>query len=99
MKPKAKTKPDAIERLHMERVAALGCCVCRRAAELHHVMTAPGKIRRRDHRFVVPLCADHHRGAQGVHGLGSELAFCERYGVDLVAVCHTEWETSKWAGK
>ena len=91
IKPKAKAAPDAEERRHIERVAALGCLVCRRPAAIHHVMKAPGKVRRRDHRFVVPLCGEHHQGNEGVHGLGSEALFFERWRVDLVAWCIRAW--------
>ncbi len=55
-------------------------------------MKAPGKVRRRDHRFIAPLCGDHHQGDDGVHGLGSEAAFLARHGVDLVAWCVMAWE-------
>jgi hypothetical protein len=55
-------------------------------------MKAPGKIRRRDHRFVAPLCLDHHTGSAGVHGLGSEAAFEDYYGIDIIA-----WSVRQWA--
>ena len=93
IKPKAKAAPDADEKAHMDRVARMGCLVCGKPAELHHSMSAPGKIRRRDHRFVVPLCEVHHRGRVGDHGLGSERAFLAEYGIDLGLVALMLWET------
>lgn len=92
IKPKAKAEPTAEEHRHIERVAALGCLVCRRPANVHHVMKAPGKVRRRDHRFIAPLCADHHQGNEGVHGLGSEKAFLARWGIDLMTWCLWAWD-------
>lgn len=92
IKPKAKSAPDASEREHLSHVASLGCLVCRRPAAVHHVMRAPGKVRRRDHRFVAPLCGEHHQGDQGVHGLGSEAAFLRVYGIDLAAWAVAAWE-------
>ncbi|MGL5735474.1 MAG: Ref family recombination enhancement nuclease [Beijerinckiaceae bacterium] len=91
MKPKTKAVPTADEKKHMDRVAALGCLVCGGQASLHHVMKALGKVRRRDHRFVVPLCREHHQGDKGVHGLGSEKAFTALYGIDLAIWAETEW--------
>ena len=75
----------AAEKRHMGRVAAMGCLVCRSPASVHHIMHAPGKATRRDHRWIVPLCRAHHQDRWGVHGLGSERAFQEHYGIDLLA--------------
>lgn len=91
MKPRAKAAPTAEERKHLDRVAGLGCLICGSPASIHHLMTAPGKERRRDHRYVVPLCREHHQGDTGVHGLGSEAAFEALWGVDLVW-----WGTTAW---
>lgn len=70
------------ERLHMGRVARLGCLVCRRLglaedspAEVHHVAEGSGL---RSDFAVAPLCVEHHRGAAGLHGLGAP-AFCKLY--------------------
>lgn len=68
---------------HMDRVAALGCVVCRRVhrvftpAEVHHI--AEGSSKRSDFG-VAPLCPEHHRGATGFHGLRAD-EFCRRYRV------------------
>ena len=95
IKPKAKAAPTAKEKRHMDRIASLGCLKCGKPASLHHLMKAPGKVRRRDHRFVVPLCRDHHQGDEGVHGLGSEAAFKERHGIDLIAWGVAAWEAAE----
>jgi hypothetical protein len=69
------------ESAHMERVASLGCCVCRRIghgyvpAEVHHVAEGSGL---RSNWSVVPLCAEHHRGGTGLHGAGPK-AFLRMY--------------------
>ena len=63
------------ESAHMERVASLGCCVCRRIghgyvpAEVHHVAEGSGL---RSNWSVVPLCPEHHRGGTGLHGAGTK---------------------------
>lgn len=95
IKPRAKSSPDATERQHHVRLRAQPCAVpgCNRESILHHVMHMAGKTRRRDHRFVVPLCPDHHNmGDASVHLLGSEAAFLRVHGVDLVALAMMEWE-------
>ena len=67
--------------LHMERLASLGCVVCRRIlargyvpAEVHHI----GDTSERSPWLAIPLCTEHHRGATGFHGLG-ERAFDRTY--------------------
>ena len=64
------------ERTHKDRLAALGCMACRRlygphepaSVELHHYRG--GGWGKGDYMTLIPLCPEHHRGRQGVHGLG-----------------------------
>lgn len=66
------------EKKHMNRVAELGCSVCRRMgyegtpAELHHPRSGVGMGKRSSHMDVLPICPEHHRGKTGVHGLGTK---------------------------
>jgi hypothetical protein len=68
---------------YLAKVAALGCCVCRRLglgrtpAEVHHI--AEGSSIRSDFA-VAPLCPEHHRGESGFHTL-KESRFCQLYDV------------------
>jgi hypothetical protein len=81
------------EREHKEALAQLGCMVCRRLfpflapgpVELHHLRG--GGWGKGDYTTLIPLCAEHHRGGSGVHGLGTK-GFVKRYGFtqgDLLA--------------
>jgi hypothetical protein len=64
------------EREYLSMAAALGCSLCRRLgygatpAEIHHPRTGVGLGRRAPHTSGIPLCYEHHRGGQGLHGLG-----------------------------
>lgn len=67
--------------LHMERVASLGCSVCRHIlsrgyvpAQVHHI----GDRAERSDFLTIPLCPEHHQGATGFHGAG-ERAFNRMY--------------------
>jgi len=91
IKPRAKAPPTPEEWAHMDRVARIGCLVCGQPASLHHIMHMQGKMRRRDHRYVVPLCREHHQGKTGVHGLGSEELFNETHGIDLPEIAKGLW--------
>jgi hypothetical protein len=95
MKRKRVSK-TALEALHLARLATMPCCVSgRRPVEPHHLMKAPDKRTRRDHRWVVPLHHTMHRGPAGVHGLGSEAKFEEHHGLApgfLIAWAEREWE-------
>ncbi|MDY0036706.1 MAG: Ref family recombination enhancement nuclease [Zoogloea oleivorans] len=65
------------EKAHMDRVAQLGCILCRRngyhgtPAELHHPRTGTGAGRRAAHTDVIPLCPYHHRSSnEALHAMG-----------------------------
>ena len=67
------------DRLHMGRVAEVGCILCRQVgiqspAEVHHI----GDSSERSNWLTIPLCREHHRGGTGFHGLG-EREFNRRY--------------------
>jgi hypothetical protein len=70
--PHAPRKPakTAAERAHLGRVAALGCLLCQAPAEVHHIREGQGMAQRASHWLTVPLCPEHHRGSDGLHGLG-----------------------------
>jgi hypothetical protein len=76
------------EKIHLSRVAELGCMVCRRIhgphdpgpVEIHHLRAGTGAGRRSSHWDVLPLCETHHRGKMGIHGMGTK-AFVKHYGV------------------
>jgi hypothetical protein len=62
----------ADERRWLDRVAGLGCVVCRRhgitaEAEIHHLRTGRGMGERSPHWLTIPLCPAHHRGKGGFH--------------------------------
>lgn len=94
MKRKAKIAPAGPEKRHMDRVGEMPCLICGGQTNIHHLMKHPDKIRRRDHRFIVPLCQEHHQGNEGVHGLGSEAKFTERWGIDLAMIASRLWQES-----
>ena len=66
---------------HMDRVAKLGCCICKRfrresgPVEIHHIAEGSGV---RSDFMVAALCAEHHRGVTGLHGMGPK-AFLRFY--------------------
>lgn len=70
MSRRSKTKAQS---RHLERVASLGCVVCRNLgygpspAEIHHPRDGQGMGQRADDEDGIPLCAPHHRtGGYGV---------------------------------
>jgi hypothetical protein len=87
VKPSGRTKekynptPSPSEKAHHLRVMALGCLICRGDAVAHHILQrSPHKHWRRDHQQVVPLCGPHHGE---LHGMGDEIKFEQKYGLDL----------------
>ena len=82
---------------HKIKVAGLGCVVCRRLGfsdspvELHHIAEGSGL---RSDFAIAPLCAEHHRGVSGFHGMGTR-GFCALYRVP--GEC--EWGLLVWANE
>jgi 5-methylcytosine-specific restriction endonuclease McrA len=91
MRPKASAPPTAEQQRYHFWLRSLGqceACPARLDLVIHHILArVPGKQGRRDHWFVVLICAPCHNGREdSVHGLGSESEFQRVHGVDLVAV-------------
>jgi hypothetical protein len=77
------------EKKYLDRVARVGCILCRTAfgvkdspAEIHHIRRFGGK---RSTSPVIPLCPEHHRGNSGVHGLGAK-GFEAKWGITQEAL-------------
>lgn len=90
MKRKASDKPNAAERLHMDRVAGQPCLVTgRHPVTLHHPTASihGGRIAR-SHSLVVPLVPELHLIQFGPHfsveALGHR-GFYLHHGIDLLA--------------
>lgn len=75
------------ERKWLDRVSSLGCVLCSHLglgvtpAEVHHLKEGQGMSQRAEHWLTIPLCPEHHRGATGLHGLGTK-GFYTRYRLD-----------------
>lgn len=96
IKPKYNPQPNAEEQRHEERIRQLPCIGCGAwEVELHHTMLDfPGKRFRRDHRFQIPVCGSCHRGARGIHGLGSEAKWGRTHNLDTAAIAQQLWRES-----
>jgi hypothetical protein len=77
------------EKIALNKIAELGCILCSEilgitgtSAELHHVRRYGAK---RSASPVLPLCPEHHRGNNGVHGLGTK-GFESKWGVTYEAL-------------
>lgn len=81
----------AEEAEHLGRVASMGCLVCQRPAQVHHVVSDGYQRLTRDHRRAVALCAEHHTdGPNAVHRIGHR-AFNELYNLDLLEIADRLW--------
>lgn len=75
------------EKKHLDLLSQLGCVVCARLgygatpAEIHHPRKGTGLALRASHYDAIPLCTEHHRGQNGVHGMGTK-GFAKHYGFD-----------------
>ena len=70
-----------LEREHMSKVASLGCLVCQRPANVHHIRPIGlGIGMRSSHYQTIPLCYDHHQGQFSIHNCKQE--FEAMYGTE-----------------
>ena len=70
------------ERLYFNKVAELGCMVCKMPAEIHHLRTDAGMGMKS--KEVIPLCPLHHRnGGHGVSIHAGRLAFEANFGTEI----------------
>lgn len=68
----------------MARVAALGCLICRRPAEVHHIRHQVGAGRRSSPYQTIPLCPEHHRhGNRGVAIHSGKVTWERKFGTEL----------------
>ncbi|MGN7931187.1 hypothetical protein [Sphingopyxis sp. 22461] len=76
--------PPPKQPAHIERVKGMGCLICGYSpVDAHHVRTG---LQTKNDARIVPLCRFHHQDSRmGFHGLGSERAFYQEYGVSLLA--------------
>ena len=61
------------EKNYMARVARLGCIVCETVLRVENSPAVIHHIRRAGVRAtspIIPLCPEHHRGNNGIHGMG-----------------------------
>jgi hypothetical protein len=93
-KPAPKRRAStAAEKLHMSRVAALGCVLCARLGvpqsgktDVHHVREEQGGAQRAPNWLVAALChGGCHQGPHGIHGDRSLLRQAKCTELDLLA--------------
>lgn len=98
MRPSRRPATTAVERRHLDRIAALGCLVCGGAATVHHVTSNGFQRIARTHRRAAPLCPRHHMIQWGpkdsVEALG-HAGFAVTHGVDLLAEADRLWRESQ----
>ena len=64
------SKATKEEKAHMDRVASIGCLICRRPAAIHHARMPFSHGKKRDNMCVIPLCPAHHQhDAVSAHGM------------------------------
>ena len=70
-----------LEREHLSKVASLGCLVCQRPANVHHIRPVGlGMGMRSGHYQTIPLCRNHHQGQFSIHNCKKE--FEAMYGTE-----------------
>ena len=78
----------------MSKVASLGCLVCQRPANVHHIRPVGlGIGMRSGHYQTIPLCHDHHQGQFSIHNCKEQ--FEAMYGTEEELLHRTLKEIKK----
>lgn len=66
---------------HMAAVAGLACCICGSLpVTVHHCISRRFGSRKASDFHTIPLCHNHHQGADGIHA--DKAAWESRWGLD-----------------
>lgn len=78
------------DRQYLDRVANLGCVVCRNLgygfspAVIHHIREGQGVSQRASHFLTIPLCPKHHTdGGEGIAFHANKKQWQSMYGSEL----------------
>ena len=74
------------EKRHKAKLADMACMICERVygqhpggnVTLHHLRS--GGWGKGDYKTLIPLCYNHHQGAEGIHTMGTK-AWERHFGV------------------
>jgi len=70
-----------LEKEHLNKVASLGCLVCQRPANVHHIRPVGTGMGRKSNSYqTIALCRDHHQGQFSIHNCKQE--FEAMYGTE-----------------
>ena len=78
-----KGNATAAEKRWMDRVAGLGCMICKNPAQVHHLQC----FKPRNNCGVIPLCPEHHMGVFSIHKTKAE--FLRVYGDEINLLAET----------
>lgn len=80
-----------------EALAEMGCVICGQPAQIHHCRGHKfgcGMGQKADDAYTIPLCYNHHVGAEGIHN--SILAWEKEHGTQLgwlrMVNMHIKWD-------
>lgn len=76
------------------------CFVCGRPyPQIHHMMNGANKGKSEKFGFILPLCMNHHTGAEGVHSKPERMLACRQMAQRKFEEEHTRDEWIKEMGK
>ena len=101
MKRRARKKRPEHDAAHRAFIRRLPCLICGGPSECAHVRFSdaswekvnPGTGRKED-RWCVPLCPDHHRLSDEAQHNSGERVWWERHGIDALAIASALWSVS-----
>lgn len=76
------------------------CYVCGRPyPQIHHIMNGANKAKSEEYGLILPLCLNHHTGAEGVHTKPEKMLACKQMAQRKFEETHTREEWREIFGK
>ncbi len=76
------------------------CFVCGRPfPQYHHIMNSANKAKSEEYGLILPLCLNHHTGAEGVHTKPEKMLACKQMAQKKFEETHSREEWIEIFGK
>lgn len=76
------------------------CFVCGRPyPQIHHIMNGSNKAKSEEYGLILPLCLNHHTGAEGVHTKPEKMLACKQMAQKKFEETHSREEWREIFGK
>jgi hypothetical protein len=91
---RSKRQPDAFGKF-IKNIRQCPCLICGAEAEAAHLRFSDARYKKlngRDHRWILPLCAGHHRLYPNAQHNSGEFSWWSNMGIDPLPIAKALWD-------